>query len=213
MHIIRRYITKQYTRLQFRTYTAASRTNQGIQNRSVHLTRGWAKICFRGHSTGMYISSHPIDSSAIEFECWYPWNYFITSTTPRTFIICFLERIVRWPLQLCQRAKSQKKKTKDFNAWLPRKLHRDALGSHFNFVSLWKLLLLFLSFNHFSTAILLVLELIFGLFLFFRHSRLGNLNFQIRSSTLAFNQITCTWLNIPQSDLSSKLDAKTFPFQ
>lgn len=54
MHIFSRHFTAQYTRLQFRSHTTASRTYQGIQNRPVHLTRGRAQIRFRGHSTGWF---------------------------------------------------------------------------------------------------------------------------------------------------------------
>lgn len=56
MHFIRRLLTaQQYTRLQFSSHTAASRTNQGIQNRPIHFIRGRAEICLRGYSTGMWI--------------------------------------------------------------------------------------------------------------------------------------------------------------
>lgn len=74
MHIICRYFTAQHTRLQFRTYTAAGRTNQGIQNRSIHLTRGWVKIRFRGHSTGWWIYMIEFLVSCIsDADCGYPW--------------------------------------------------------------------------------------------------------------------------------------------
>lgn len=56
MYVFSSNFTAQYTRLQFRSHSTASRTNQGLQNRSVHLTRRWAEICFRGHSTGWWLT-------------------------------------------------------------------------------------------------------------------------------------------------------------
>lgn len=71
MHVFSSNFTAQYTRLQFRSHPTASRTNQGLQNRPVHLTRRWVEIRFRGHSTGWWLIlfiQHPARQHRIDHK-------------------------------------------------------------------------------------------------------------------------------------------------
>lgn len=108
MHIISRSITAaQHTRLQFRSHTTAGRTDQGIQNRSLHLTRGWAKIRFRGHSTGWWHFLECFTSCSKSFcsnvVIRGPW---INKSRGDFFFRWFEVFGARWPFRRCTRHKT-----------------------------------------------------------------------------------------------------------